>query len=110
MAGVPDNGTQGADSCVLARREADSHAGVDNTARIYDVVAGAELAVLRGHEDDVLSATYSSNGWIVTASSDRSLRLWRAFETTQELIDDARALMPRQLTPKQRAVLPRFLV
>ncbi len=77
-------------------------AGVDNTARIYDAATGAEVAVLRGHESDVLSAAFSSNGWIVTTSSDRSVRLWTAFGTTQALIDYARAHMPRELTPEQR--------
>jgi WD40 repeat protein len=77
-------------------------AGVDMTARIYEAATGAELAVLRGHEGDVVSAAFSSNGWIVTTSSDRSVRLWTAFGTPQALIDYARAHMPRELTRAQR--------
>jgi WD40 repeat protein len=77
-------------------------AGFDKMARIHDAANGAELALLSGHEDDVLSAAYSSSGWIVTTSRDRSVRLWSAFGTTQALIDYARALVPRDLTPEQR--------
>ena len=77
-------------------------AGADATARTYDAATGAELAVLRGHDGDVMSAAFSSNGWIVTTSSDRSVRLWTAFGTPQALIDYARAHMPRELTPAQR--------
>lgn len=77
-------------------------AGADTTARIYDAATGAELAVLRGHEGTVVSAAFSSNGWIVTTSSDRSVRLWTAFGTPQALIDYARTRMPRELTPAQR--------
>ena len=77
-------------------------AGADATARTYDAATGAELAVLRGHDGDVMSAAFSSNGWIVTTSSDRSVRLWTAFGTPQALIDFARAHMPRELTPAQR--------
>ena len=76
-------------------------AGADATARTYDAATGAELAVLRGHESNVMSATFSSNGWIATTSSDRSVRLWTAFGTPQALIDYARAHMPRELTPAQ---------
>jgi len=77
-------------------------AGADATARTYDAATGTELAVLRGHESDVVSAAFSANGWIVTTSTDRSVRLWTAFGTPQALIDYARAHMPRELTPTQR--------
>lgn len=77
-------------------------AGADMTARIYETATGAELAVLRGHEAPVVSAALSANGWILTTSSDRTVRLWTAFGTPQALVDYARAHMPRELTRAQR--------
>jgi WD40 repeat protein len=51
----------------------------------------------------VWSAAFSPDGSkVVTASYDRSARIWRVFRTTQELIDYARSIVPRQLTPEQR--------
>ena len=39
---------------------------------------------------------------VVTASDDKTARLWRNFRTTQELVDRACLILPRPLTPKQR--------
>jgi hypothetical protein len=38
---------------------------------------------------------------VVTASDDRTARIWPVFPTTSALIDYARSIVPRQLTPKQ---------
>lgn len=46
---------------------------------MWDAVSGAEIALLRGHEDRVESAAFSPDGTrIVTASSDRTARVWEA--------------------------------
>jgi WD40 repeat protein len=51
-------------------------AGVDRTPA---VLVGTERIVLRGHEDHVPAATFSADGrFIVTASADRTARLWSA--------------------------------
>ena len=51
----------------------------DKTARIWDAASGKEIAVLRGHEDHVLSAAFSPDGSrIVTASLDNTARIWDA--------------------------------
>ena len=56
-----------------------------------------------GHEASVGSAAFSADGAkVVTASADGTARIWRVFRTTQELIDYARSILPRQLTPEQR--------
>ena len=51
----------------------------DKTARIWDVAAGKEIAVLRGSEDALVSAAFSPDGsHIVTASTDGTERIWDA--------------------------------
>ena len=50
----------------------------DNTAKLWDACAGAELHTFR-HEDDVNSAVFSSDGkHILTASDDNTAKLWNA--------------------------------
>ena len=75
----------------------------DKTARLWDAATGKALATLEGHTDAVNSAAFSPDGTrVVTASDDQTAKIWRVFPTTQELIDYARSIMPRQLTPEQR--------
>ncbi|MCP3914277.1 MAG: hypothetical protein GY711_01840 [bacterium] len=61
-----------------------------------------EIAVLRGHEGPVNQAAFSPDGGrIITASYDNTARLF-ALYGAQALIDHAREVAPRQLTPEQR--------
>ena len=54
-------------------------ASYDNTARIWDAKTGEELAVLRGHESDVVDVAFSPDGSrVATASRDNTARLWDA--------------------------------
>jgi WD40 repeat protein/Flp pilus assembly protein TadD len=51
----------------------------DASARVWDVAAKAEIAVLRGHSSGVMSASFSLNGdRVVTASYDKTARIWKA--------------------------------
>ena len=75
----------------------------DGTARLWDAASGQQLAVLQGHEGRVLWAAFSPDGTrVVTASDDRTARIWPVFPTTQALIDYAKSIVPRQLTPEER--------
>jgi WD40 repeat protein len=75
----------------------------DGTARLWDVASGNQFSVLQGHEGRVWSAAFSPDGArVVTASDDRTARVWLVFPTTSALIDYARSIVPRQLTPEHR--------
>jgi WD40 repeat protein len=75
----------------------------DRTARLWDAASGAELTVLRGHEDWVLSAVFDPDAaCVLTTSSDGMARIWRLFLSTAALVEYARTIMPRPLTPQQR--------
>ncbi|TDJ67025.1 MAG: hypothetical protein E2O39_15445, partial [Planctomycetota bacterium] len=74
----------------------------DATARLWDS-EGKEVAVLAGAFLRVTHAAFSPDGSrIVTASYFNTARLFPVFATTQALIDHAREIAPRQLTPSQR--------
>ena len=64
---------------------------------------GKQLARLAGHESAVNSIAWSPDGRrLATASSDKIARVWRVFPITQGLVDEAKAMVPRCLTEKQR--------
>ncbi len=74
----------------------------DYTARLWDAKTGAQLGILEGHDGPVLAVAFSKDGnRIATGSTDKRVRLWDA-KTGQELVDHAKALLSRCLTPTQR--------
>ena len=78
-------------------------ASKDKTARIWDVERGAQIAVLKGHDNVVFSAAFSPDGRrMVTASFDKTARIWNVFPTTQDLVDHAKVVVTRCLTPEKR--------
>jgi hypothetical protein len=75
----------------------------DQTVRVWDAASGAELLVVRGHEGTVYAAAFSPDGaHIVSGSSDSTVRVTWVARTKQELIETARATLPRQLTSEER--------
>jgi WD40 repeat protein len=52
-------------------------ASIDQTARIWNLEHGREIARLKGHADNVHSADFNQAGDLVaTASSDGTVRIW----------------------------------
>ncbi len=80
----------------------------DGTAGVWNAADGTSLAVLTGHYGPVRMARFSPDGQrIATASNDGTARLWwtRRFASFAELLEAARALPERSLTPDERAEL-----
>ena len=75
-----------------------------NKVRLWITSSGAELASLSGHKDSVLHAVFSPDGRrVVTASRDGRARVFEVFPSTQELIDYAKQIVPRRLSPCEEA-------
>lgn len=72
-------------------------ASLDKTARVW-TRAGQPLAVLTGHQDRLYHASFSPEDgrWLLSASRDGSLRLWRAPPAQQA----------RGMVPERQAFLP----
>lgn len=76
---------------------------LDGTARVWDASSGTQLAELKGHDGGVMSLAVAPSGSrIITGSEDGTTRVWKLFDKGQALIDRAKTLVPRCLTPVQR--------
>jgi WD40 repeat protein len=70
----------------------------DDTARVWDAATGAEVSVLSGHTDAVLSADFNKAGSrVLTAAHDGSVRVHLL--RLDELIDAACRRTSREMTP-----------
>lgn len=77
----------------------------DQTARVWNAATAQLVAELKGHSGSVNSAAYSPDGnFIVTASKDGTARIYPRvmFMPFAELMELARRLSPRNLTPVER--------
>jgi WD40 repeat protein len=77
-------------------------ASFDNTARVWDVSTGKQIARLQ-HSTSLKKATFNPSGdHVVTAADDYVLRIWSVIQSSQQLVDDAKRVVARCLTPQQR--------
>ncbi len=75
----------------------------DSTPRLWDAEKGTQIALLPGHERQVWNVAFSPDGKrVLTASVDSTARIFSVFQTTQDLIDHANSIVPRELTPCER--------
>jgi WD40 repeat protein len=74
-------------------------ASLDKTARLWNR-AGRPLAILSGHQDRIYSARFSPGAgrWLLTASRDGSLRLWRVprMDRVPDVPQELDAFLPLQ--------------
>ncbi|MCG7755883.1 MAG: hypothetical protein LZF63_04400 [Nitrosomonas sp.] len=72
---------------------------------LWDAVSGKELAVRRGHKDEVFNAQFSPDGKsIVTASYDKTARLWPCdiCRPIDEIAAELQRRIGRDLTEEER--------
>ena len=80
----------------------------DRTVRLWATQSGREIAVLASPSEEVVrpaltKAAFSADGTrIIIVSGLENPRIIRVFPTLQELIDFARSVVPRELTPCER--------
>ncbi|MEY9834006.1 hypothetical protein [Sinorhizobium fredii] len=87
----------------------------DRTVRLWSASSGREIAILTGLETvgnvepASTLATFNSEGTrMAGVFGDKVARIIRVFPTPQDMIDYARTVVPRELTPcdRQRFFLP----
>jgi WD40 repeat protein len=81
----------------------------DRTVRLWAGESGRQIAILAGEENKtnvqpaLTRAEFNPDGTrIIIVSRDDSARIVRVFPTPQDLIDYARNVVPRELTPCER--------
>lgn len=78
--------------------------GTHNTARIWDAKLAKPVAFFGGSASGVWNTAFSPDGrsLIVPTGGGTTAKIWTIFPTTQALVDDAKAAIPRCLTRQQR--------
>lgn len=96
------SGHQGSlDTAAFSPNEARILTTASGVGYLWDVSTGVMLAQLHGPEG-LKQAVFSRDGRRIASASDRTIRVWRNFATTQDLIDHACSTMPRPLSNEQR--------
>jgi WD40 repeat protein len=53
--------------------------------KVWDVASGEELLTLRGHTNEVLAVAFSADGWLASASWDKTVKMWDGRPDTARL-------------------------
>jgi WD40 repeat protein len=71
----------------------------DDTVRVWEAATGREVAWM-AHEDDVQTVTFDPDGrWVTSGSRDGTVWVW--LWRSEDLIEEACARMPRNLTQEE---------
>ncbi len=76
---------------------ASAGAGKDNLVKVWDVKEQKELTQLKGHEQPVTAVAFTDNDKVVTASMDRTIRVW----TTKDPKPDPKTEPKKEPEPKK---------
>jgi hypothetical protein len=75
----------------------------DRTVRVWNAETGTPLAQIDGHQGHVNAVALSADeARIISGGDDNTARIWEFFPSGQALVDQAKAVVPRCLTPAQR--------
>jgi WD40 repeat protein len=66
--------------------------------KVWDMASGEELLTLRGHTNEVMAVAFSADGWLASASSDNTVKMW-----------DGRPWIERRAVEREAAGLVDFL-
>jgi WD40 repeat protein len=84
-------------------REASAERALDAAWRNYVSRPWRKHRPLSGHTDRVVAVAFSTDGRLVlTGSYDNTARLWSVLRSAQALVETAKSIVPRCLTPTQR--------
>jgi WD40 repeat protein len=59
--------------------------GMPGEIKVWDVASGEELLTLRGHTDEIMAVAFSADGWLASASSDKTVKMWDGRTWTPQL-------------------------
>jgi WD40 repeat protein len=80
---------------------ASAGSGKDNLVKIWDVKEQKEYSQLRGHEQPVTAVVFTGNTDVVTASMDRTIRVWKVKAGSAPKKEEPKKEEPKKEVPKK---------